>query len=94
VSLLAAQSHVTERALQQGFRRHIGMSPMAYLRQVRLRRAHQQLLESDATAETVAAVAKRRGFTNPRRFAAAYVTRYGESPASALRRSTPVIAWA
>jgi hypothetical protein len=40
---------------------------MAYLRQVRLRRAHQQLLESDATAETVAAVAKRRGFTNPRR---------------------------
>jgi AraC-like DNA-binding protein len=35
VSLLAAQSHVTERALQQGFRRHMGMSPMAYLRQVR-----------------------------------------------------------
>lgn len=92
VSLLAAQSHVTERALQQGFRRHIGMSPMAYLRQVRLRRAHQQLIESDATAETVAAVAKRWGFTNPGRFAAAYVTRYGESPASALRRSTTVIA--
>jgi hypothetical protein len=65
---------------------------MAYLRQVRLRRAHQQLLESDTTAETVAAVAKRWGFTNLARFAAVYVTRYGESPASALRRSTIVIA--
>jgi hypothetical protein len=39
-----------------------------------LRRAHQQLLESDATAEAVAAVAKWWGFTNPGRFAAAYVT--------------------
>jgi AraC-like DNA-binding protein len=57
-----------------------------------VRSAYQQLLESDATAETVAAVAKRWGFTNPGRFAAAYVTRYGESPAIALRRSTPVIA--
>jgi AraC-like DNA-binding protein len=92
VSLLAAQSHVTERALQQGFRRHMGMSPMAYLRQARLHRAHQQLLESDATAETVAAVAKRWGFTNAGRFAAAYLARYREAPASALRRSSTVIA--
>jgi AraC-like DNA-binding protein len=102
VSSLAAQSHVTERALQQGFRRHPGMTPMAHLREVRLRRAwpmmtsavfHRRLLETDASAETVAAIAKRCGFiTNPGRFAAAHVARYDEPPAGVLRRSiSPVV---
>jgi AraC-like DNA-binding protein len=92
VSLLAAESHVSERALQLAFRRHLRMSPMTYLRHVRLRRAHEQLLASDPSVDTVAAIAKRWGFTNAGRFAAAHVARYGESPASALRRSTAPLA--
>jgi hypothetical protein len=47
VSSLAAGCHVSARALQQGFGRHLGVSPMTYLRQVRLRRARQELLERD-----------------------------------------------
>ena len=39
-SQLAMQCHVSVRSLQEGFRKHLGMSPMAYLREVRLRRAH------------------------------------------------------
>jgi hypothetical protein len=31
------------RTLQEGFQRHLGMSPMAYLRVVRLRSAHRDL---------------------------------------------------
>jgi AraC-like DNA-binding protein len=57
VSSIAARCHVSVRSLQQEFRRHLDTSPMAYLREVRLRRAHQCLLESDPSTTSVTAVA-------------------------------------
>lgn len=63
------------------------MSPMSYLREVRLRRAHQTLLASDPSVVTVASVAFDWGFTNLGRFAAAHAGRYNEQPAKTLRRS-------
>lgn len=86
VSALAARTHVSVRSLQQGFRSHLDVSPMAYLREVRLRRAHQMLLDSDPSSVTVSSVACHWGFTNPGRFAAAHTRRYGESPSETLRR--------
>jgi AraC-like DNA-binding protein len=86
VSALAERSYVSVRSLQQGFRAHIGTTPMAYLRQVRLRRAHHDLRDSDPSIDTVASVAFRWGFTNLGRFAAAYAAQYGENPAVTLRR--------
>lgn len=87
VSSLAQRTNVSARALQQGFQRYVGMSPMNYLRQVRLRRAHQDLLESDPSLKTVESIALRWGFTNAGRFAAVHAARYGENPAQTLRRS-------
>jgi AraC-like DNA-binding protein len=87
LSSIAARSHISVRALQEGFRRHLDTSPMAYLREVRLRRAHQALLESDPSTATVASVAYRWGFTNLGRFAAAHAARYREPPVKTLRRS-------
>jgi AraC-like DNA-binding protein len=87
VSELARRSYVSVRSLQHGFQRHVGMSPMAYLRDVRLRRAHQTLLESDPSSVTVASVAYRWGFTNLGRFAAAHTARYREPPVKTLVRS-------
>lgn len=87
VSSLAARSHVSVRSLQEGFRSHLGVSPMTYLREVRLRRAHQTLLESDPSEVTVASVAHRWGFTNLGRFAALHAERYGEVPSVTLYRS-------
>jgi AraC-like DNA-binding protein len=86
VSSLAARCHVSVRSLQQGFRRYVGASPMAYLREVRLRRAHESLLEADPTTTSVASVAYRWGFSNLGRFAAAHTARYDEPPAVTLRR--------
>jgi AraC-like DNA-binding protein len=87
VSSLAERSRVSARALQQGFQRHLGISPMSYLRQVRLRRAHQELLDSDPSSDSVESIALRWGFSNPGRFAAAHAARFGENPAQTLRRS-------
>jgi AraC-like DNA-binding protein len=87
LSSIAARSHISVRALQEGFRRHLGTSPMAHLREVRLRRAHQTLLESDPSTATVASIAYRWGFSNLGRFAAAHTARYRELPVKTLRRS-------
>lgn len=86
VSALAACSHVSVRCLQEGFRRHLGTSPMSYLRGVRLRGAHQALQQSDASIASVSSIAYEWGFTNLGRFAAVHTARYGESPAATLKR--------
>ncbi|GBG37003.1 AraC family transcriptional regulator [Mycobacterium montefiorense] len=86
ISALATRTHVSVRSLQQGFRDHLDVSPMAYLREVRLRRAHQALLDSDPSSVTVSSIAFRWGFTNPGRFATAHAERYGEPPSETLRR--------
>jgi AraC-like DNA-binding protein len=91
VSALAARSYVSVRSLQEGFRAHVGTTPMAYLREVRLRRARQDLLVSDPSIDTVASIAFRWGFSNLGRFAAAYATRYGENPAVTLRSADGAI---
>jgi len=86
VSSLAAQSNISVRSLQQGFRRTLGTTPMAYLREVRLRRAHRALLDSDPTTATVLSIANQWGFTNIGRFAAMHAARYGETPSTTLGR--------
>jgi AraC-like DNA-binding protein len=91
VAELARRCHISTRALQQAFVRHMGMSPMTYLRRVRLRRAHQELLAADPSVATVAAIAKRWGFTNSGRFAATHAAYYGETPAATLRRQNRAI---
>jgi AraC-like DNA-binding protein len=86
LSSIAARCHVSFRSLRQGFRRHLINSPMAFLREVRLRRAHQTLLRSDPSAVTVASVLI-NGVSNLGRFATAHATRYGETPAETFRRT-------
>jgi AraC-like DNA-binding protein len=84
-STLAKQCHVSVRTLQEGFRRQLGMSPMAYLRVVRLRRAHRDLRSADPAHSSVASIAHRWGFTHLGRFAAAHQSMFGETPRQALR---------
>jgi AraC-like DNA-binding protein len=84
-STLAIQCHVSVRTLQEWFRRYLGMSPMAYLRVVRLRRAHGDLRSAHPAQSTVATIAHRWGFTDLGRFASAHKTMYGETPLQTLR---------
>jgi transcriptional regulator GlxA family with amidase domain len=84
ISTLARRCHVSVRALQEGFQRHLSMSPMAYLRLVRLRHAHRDLRSADPAHSSVATIAHRWGFTHLGRFAAAHKTMYGATPLQAL----------
>lgn len=85
VADLAAIAGMSVRSLQEGFRRHVGCAPMAYLQQERLVRAHEALRRADPLRVTVAAVAHRWGFAHLGRFASAYRARFGQSPSETLR---------
>jgi len=88
VPSIARRCHVSTRTLQLGFRRHLATTPMEYVREVRLRRAHESLLEADPSTDSVASIAYRWGFKNLGRFAAVHAERYHEPPSVTLRRST------
>ncbi|WP_229797986.1 AraC family transcriptional regulator [Couchioplanes azureus] len=85
VADLARIAGVSVRSLQEGFRRYVGCTPMAYLREVRLTRAHETLRDEDPARATVAAVAHRWGFVHLGRFASAYRARFGVCPSQTLR---------
>ncbi|WP_230208254.1 helix-turn-helix transcriptional regulator [Microlunatus sp. Gsoil 973] len=86
VGEIAAASSLTVRALQYAFRRHVGMTPMNYLRQTRLDRARAELTAADPYGpDSVTSVALRWSFLSPSRFAALYREAFGETPSQTLR---------
>ncbi|MCU1691864.1 MAG: transcriptional regulator, AraC family [Frankiales bacterium] len=85
VSEIARQSGSSVRTLQAGFERHLGTSPMAYLKNVRLGRAHADLLAGDPAESSVLDIMSRWGWTHVGRFAAVYRAAYGVNPSETLR---------
>jgi AraC-like DNA-binding protein len=81
---IAAAACITVRALQMAFRRELDTTPMAYLRTVRLARAHRELLDLGPGQDTVTAVAYRWGFSSASRFSAYYRETYGVTPKQTL----------
>jgi AraC-like DNA-binding protein len=75
------------RTVQNAFNNAYGMSPMAYLRLVRLRRVRSALLESDPESGTIAQVARAWGFGHMGRFSDIYRRQFGELPSETLRKS-------
>jgi AraC-like DNA-binding protein len=85
VADLAQIAGISVRSLQEGFRRHVGCTPMSYLQQVRLARVHEALQRADPSRVTVATLAHRWGFAHLGRFASSYRARFGETPSETLR---------
>lgn len=87
VSMLATVGGMSVRSLQLAFREQLGTTPLAHLRGVRLDRAHADLSAPTLPRPTVGDVARRWGFRNMGRFAAAYAERFDETPKATLRKS-------
>jgi AraC-like DNA-binding protein len=87
VADIAAAACVTVRAVQLAFRRELDTTPTAYMRTVRLARAHRELVDADLGQETVTAVAYRWGFSSTSRFSAYYRETYGVNPKQTLKYS-------
>jgi transcriptional regulator GlxA family with amidase domain len=82
---IAAAVGVTPRSVQYMFRRHLGTTPLEYLRRLRLDRAHRDLQAADPSVDTVTAIAGRWGFTHAGRFSVAYRHVFGTKPSRTLR---------
>lgn len=89
VGSLARSAGVSARALQEGFRRHAGESPLLYLRAVRLQRAHDALRAAQPGTMSVGEIATQWGFSHFGRFAGWYRKRYGETPSQTLNKGRP-----
>lgn len=83
---LSQEAGVSARTLQQAFRSHYGVSPMQYLKQVRLDKLRDELLGSGDTRLSLADLAMRWGFAHQGRFSAEYRQRFGEAPSITLQR--------
>jgi AraC-like DNA-binding protein len=83
---LIVVSGVAGRTLFKHFKDAYGVSPMQYLRSVRLDKVREALLYA-TRADSVSAIALGWGFSHLGRFSVEYRQRYGESPSQTLARS-------
>ncbi|MFF9490505.1 helix-turn-helix domain-containing protein [Streptomyces sp. NPDC014676] len=80
------RSPLSPRALQEGFRKHMDMTPTEYVRRVRMARAHDMLAQADPqSGVSVAQIAYQWGFTNLGGFARDYRRHCGQLPSTTLR---------
>jgi AraC-like DNA-binding protein len=83
---LAEIAGAAPRTLETHFRQFLGTTPLGWVRQMRLLRARQALLDSAGQA-SVTGVALDSGFTQLGRFAALYCRHFGELPSHTLQRA-------
>lgn len=86
LAALAAQTGTSIRALQAGFRRHRGITPVEFIRAQRLEKARRALLDG-APGDRITGIAFDAGYEHLGRFSRDYKARYGESPSQTLARS-------
>jgi AraC-like DNA-binding protein len=83
---IAAIAGVSARSLQTGFRNFRNMTPMEYLRSVRLQNVHHNLLVADPATVTITDIAMQAGFSHMGEFAALYKRVYDVPPSQTLWR--------
>lgn len=86
VSDVAASCRIGVRALDRGFKKHLGVSPLQYMLDLRLQAVHEDLI-ANRNGNTVTDVAVYWGFSNLGIFAARYRERFGELPSKTLLQS-------
>ncbi|MCC6848434.1 MAG: helix-turn-helix domain-containing protein [Deltaproteobacteria bacterium] len=90
VAGLCSVGEISERTLEYGFREDLGVTPVRFLKLVRLNGARRDLLRaagcSSEPPTTVTEIALRWGFFEFGRFAGEYRRFFGERPSETLRR--------
>jgi len=77
-------ARVSERTLRYAFRDELNLSPLDFLRRLRLHAARRELMDAEGALPRVTDVANRQGFLELGRFAADYRRLFGEVPSTTL----------
>lgn len=83
VDELASQAHMSPSTFRQHFRALTGMSPLQYLKQLRLQDARQLMLNEDIDAGSAAV---RVGYESASQFSREYTRLFGSPPLRDIRR--------
>lgn len=86
ITELCEQVHVSRRTLQYSFESVLGMSPLIYLRCIRLNQVHRALL-APVEGQTVLETAARWGFWHAGQFSRDYRRLFAETPSATLLRA-------
>lgn len=78
---------IRSRTLEYGFRELFGVSPVAYIKALRLNHVRRRLLSADSVERTITTLALDSGFCHLSQFAADYQKFFGESPSVTRRRA-------
>ena len=90
VKELATYAGCSYRSLQNIFNKVLGVSPMEYLKTVRLEGLHNELLNADRQQKTVAEIANQWGFVHMGRLAQVYRKQFGVLPSDTLSQKKPL----
>lgn len=85
IETLACEVGVSGRTLFDGFRKFLGVSPMRYLRDLRMECARRDLLDA-SKPRSVTTIATHWGFYQLGRFACEYRRRFNEQPHETMAR--------
>ena len=87
---LAGRIYASRRSLVRGFRDHLGLGPISYLKLRRLHGVRRELLREHPEQARVHEVAAAWGFHSAGHFARDYRRLFGESPSATLQRGPEV----
>ena len=79
LALLAQHAGMSERSFQRHFKKAFQMTPSGYLRQFRIGKVCQMLLETD---ETISAIAQETGFTDHSHLIREFASAMGSTPSA------------
>jgi AraC family transcriptional regulator, ethanolamine operon transcriptional activator len=85
---LCRHARTQPRSLEYGFQELLGMSPIAYVRTIRLHRARRVLRSAAVRTRSISEIALDCGFWHLSQFALDYKLLFGEKPSVTLRRTT------
>jgi len=83
---IEAAAGISRFKLFEGFKKHLGLAPMAYLKKYRLTAVRQEILE-DRSARNISEIAMSWGFTHLGRFSTEYRKLFDETPSMTSQRN-------
>lgn len=85
---LCSHTHLRPRSLEYGFHELLRVSPMCYVKVLRLNAVHRQLISNTRIRRSISEIALDAGFRHLSQFAVDYKRLFLESPSATRRRVT------
>lgn len=89
IAEICRQLHISRRTLQYSFQEVVGLSPLTYLRILKLNQVRRRLHNTQDFASRVTHAATTWGFEHLGQFSQDYRQLFGESPSATLKNLTP-----